>query len=242
VNFESWGSGLYVQEADTPLQSLSWAGETLTFNFLVNGTGTLVLSCGSYGVPTSVSGMTGAYNSATAVLTGQYSSVSSVVVSWATSGPGPGSGPGNTGVSVTLSSQNLGTVTAGEENETATLTFTFTGSNFNAESVTFTGTGAEYVTAMGLPITFYGGQGQITVELNIPAGVASGTYTLTCTLTGLDVNGVQHQVTGTVSFTVAGSSSSGVSVPSGTWAFVAITIIISLVIVGALSVMTKRRI
>ena len=245
VNFDAWGSGFYVEEADTPLSTLSWNGETLTVNFVSTGSGTLVFSCGSYGVPVTVTEMSGAYNTATGVLTGLYSNVASVVVSWASSSSGGSGGSGGSSggsTSVTLSSQNLGTVTAGT-NQTETLAFSFVGSNFNVESVSFTGSLTQYVTAINLPSTFYGSSGQVTVEFNLPAGTAAGSYSLTATLTGLDANGVQHQSTAPISFSVASEESGygGFSVPTGWVPFAVVVAILSVVIVGSLAVLTKRR-
>jgi hypothetical protein len=245
VNFDSWGSSFYVEEADTPLQSLSWNGQVLTVAFAVSSTGTLVLSCGSYGVPVTVSGMTAAYNSVSTMLTGMYTGQSAIVISWAsTGGTGTGSGSNGSGtVTVTLGQGNFGSVAAGS-NETATLTFTFSGSSFTATSVTFTGNGAQYVNAAGLPLTFFGGSGSITIELAVPVGASAGTYSLGATLTGLDAYGTEHICSGTAAYTVSAESGYGVTGPqmsSNLIEFIVVIAILACVIIGSLAVLTRRK-
>ena len=135
--------------------------------------------------------------------------------------------------------QNFGSVVAGEK-QTATLTFTFTSSSFDAESVAFNGSMASYVTALNLPMTYYGGSGEITVEINLPAGTPTGSYTLSVTLTGLDAYGTSHQASGQASFTVTSSESPGISIPSGTVSFIVVVAVLACVVVGSLAVLTRR--
>jgi hypothetical protein len=247
LSFDSWGSGFYIQQIDSKLQSLTWSDQALTFNFGASSSGTLILRCSSRGLPVTITGMPGAsYSAATTLLTGIYTAQTSVVVDWTSTSSPPSEPTGPSGdnsgqTTVTLKDVNFGNVNSGH-GKLGTLTFSFTGTNINVLSVAFSGTGAEFLNATGLPLIFYGGSGSILVQLNIPAGTASGSYTLDVTLTALDAYGTQKVATGKVGFTVDApiSPENTLGVPQDLTVLVVVIIVIILVIIGTLAIIARR--
>jgi hypothetical protein len=246
INFDSWGSGFYLQQIDTAASGVSWNSQTLTFILSSSGTGTFIMHCSSRGLPAYTQGLTGnAYDAGTTFLTALYTNQSNIILDWTTqsnnNNPSSNDNTDKTTFSLLVQSGSLGTVTIGG-NKTATLTFTFSGTtNFQVLSVLFSGTGSQYVTAVNLPQTFYSGTGTITVDIGLPAGVSEGTYTLSVTVSGFDASGLQRTASGQVSFIAEHQISGTTELPSSLTTLVVALIVIIIVIIVALAVLVKPR-
>ncbi len=247
INFDSWGSGFYLQEADTPISSASWTGLTFTIQLETNGTGTLIIHCSTRGVPTTVSGMVAVYDSTTTYLTGTYTDTDQIIIDWTQTSPTSGGSGGGSGssstIEVAISQASFGTITLGT-NQTIDVSFTFAGTSLTVTGVQVTGNEAQYIKAdTTFPKTYFGGSGTITLELDLPGSAAAGTYTCTLTVTGTDAFGTTHTASSSVTYT-AQTEATGptIQLPNNSMIMFGVTIgVISVVIVGSLAVLTRRK-
>jgi len=223
ISYESWG-GFYISSIDRRMTECYWTDQklSLTFQGTTGQTGTVEIYCGTRGPPADYIGFsTGVYSGSSKIWTGTYafSSPKSVELNWASSGGGGGGG-GGTGpaqsnilvyVEYLLSSRvSSGSVTNGTVRVSWSGPFViyvydiYLGDNITAFELEQMPLPLKLERPRGLGVS----EASFSIFIRVPAGLATGNYTVPCKLVFRTDANTEVTDVGSVEFSVIGQASS----------------------------------